>query len=457
MPIAKRGFLFTHFEKLLCGVAALLVLAAIVYTALHGSSGAVAASPEKLGEKLREIAQKLQAPARSLRTPDYLAAITDRLHGAGVPRFLRDPMSFPLDQRYPSIRVGFDKEFTLEAREPVKSVAVQGSTGVIEIAAHPVGDDYKKIRLRSYSKEGQALVVAEGATVKHEFPVVVSKEAGKTAHPPSEVAQGGRQDAVTLLIRPNPANQNDGVLVVGYQVWRRDWVDPLGEYQMVKEVGAGEAGGGPVGAAVPAFAPGAAAADTRTRWVDSDVLPGRTYSYKVRTVGSNSYPAAGEFTEPLRVTVSPNVDFQFSSFNPTQVGFDVIREFPGSRILKNKFWVSPGQEIGGRVKDAGTNETLDFGAGAVLVDYHRNVLLRGAGVSDRVIYADAAGDLHIRMRGKTDSELWAMLEKARQPVTGIPGLPAGIPRPAVPTGRAGAPTGAGQGRGMATGGGGRRR
>jgi hypothetical protein len=60
------------------------------------------------------------------------------------------------------------------------------------------------------------------------------------------------------------------------------------------------------------------------------------------------------------------------------------------------------------------------------------------------------------MRSKTDSELWAMLEKARQPVMGIPGLPAGIPRPAVPMGPAGAPPGAGRGRGMATGGGRRR-
>jgi len=92
------------------------------------------------------------------------------------------------------------------------------------------------------------------------------------------------------------------------------------------------------------------------------------------------------------------------------VGFDVAKLFPDGEVRKETFWVSVGQEIGGVSKDADTGEVLNFRTGLVMVDFHRAVLLPGVGVSDRVIYADQEGNLDFRLRAKTDSDLWKMLE-----------------------------------------------
>jgi hypothetical protein len=152
------------------------------------------------------------------------------------------------------------------------------------------------------------------------------------------------------------------------------------------------------------------------------VVAGEAYSYKVRTVAANTYPQAGGFTEPLLVKVDPRVDFRFARSLSDKVGFDVAKMFPGG-VRTETFWVSVGQEIGGIVQDPMTGEVLNFSTGHVMVDFHKSVVLAGVGVTDRVVYADPEGSLHVRLRGETGSGIWE--QKAAAAPGRRPRAPAG--------------------------------
>ncbi|MHC4788776.1 MAG: hypothetical protein ACYS8K_06160, partial [Planctomycetota bacterium] len=155
---------------------------------------------------------------------------------------------------------------------------------------------------------------------------------------------------------------------------------------------------------------------------DPQVVAGEAYSYKVRTVAANTYPQAGGFTEPLLVKVDPRVDFRFARSLSDKVGFDVAKMFPGG-VRTETFWVSVGQEIGGIVQDPMTGEVLNFSTGHVMVDFHKSVVLAGVGVTDRVVYADPEGSLHVRLRGETGSGIWE--QKAAAAPGRRPRAPAG--------------------------------
>ncbi|MHC5034933.1 MAG: hypothetical protein ACYTFZ_07840, partial [Planctomycetota bacterium] len=337
----------------------------------------------------------------------------------------RDPFRPPLPERHATVRIGLNRTFILEVESPFKpdSVHVVGSADILELSEYPADGDYRQIRLRSGNREGKAVVEGESDSVKHEYPIVVNAQVGKIAHPPSKLTASGRRGAVTLRIEPNRDNDDEGVKVVKYEVWRRDWVDPLGDYNKVGEAVAGAvaessdertapAGGfrPPLGgglmagpAARRAQEPQPAKKAARAEWRDQKVKPGQVYSYKARTVGSNTYPAAGEFTRPVMVKVEPNVDFAFQRSTGDTVGFDVAKQFSAG-VLKETFWITVGQEIGGISKSG--SEVRSFLTGFVMVDFHRGVLLPSVGVTDRVIYADPEGNLHMRLRKERGSSIW---------------------------------------------------
>jgi len=433
MPVVKRGFLFAYFEKIICGVIALGVLAAIVYTMLQ--AGALkGVSQEEVQPYLEKIKVAMQRKAPAVTPKDYRSSIAESMARLPEAAELRDPMNVPLAQRGGLVTVAPNTEFTVEFQVPVlaKSVKVTGSGGVLEIVAHPVEGDYKRVLVRSPGKEGEAQVVGEVGPVKYIIPVVVSKDAGKTAYPPTKVTVVSTQNSVTLEIEPNKENESKGVEVLGYQIWRRDWSDPLGEYAKVADTSSAEAAGGTAptaGFAVTGAARGrgaGAAAAAAVAWLDGAVSPGRRYSYKVCTVGGNTYPAASNFTDPIMVQVSADFDFQFSRSSGRKVGFEVIKKFPNGVTAKEVFWVAEGDEIGGSVKDSITGEKIVYQTGDYLVDFHRNVILPGGKVTDRAVYADQEGNLHARVRNETKSELWKVLGGPSSTPTrpAVPGTPA---------------------------------
>ncbi len=479
MPVVKHGFLFAHFEKIVCGVVGLGILVAIVFVMLQLNSLSKVVSPDKAKGELNVIREGMARPATPVTPKDYATAIAQRFESTPTPQPLRAQVFFPpTDQKYAPVTVAPGKDLTLTFRSALLpgSVTVVGTEGVLQIIRHPVGDDYKKVEVRSL-KEGEAEVEGDVGAVKHIIPVVVNSSAGKTAYPPSKVAVLSKMGGVTLEIQPNKQNDDQEVEVLGYEVWRRDWSDPLADYTKVGDTSSGEGvrptvGAGPVlppvpagiagmggrgpsrptgaarpsvpAGAVPAGLPGmrgpgvAAAAVTGVTWQDTNAAPGQRYSYKVCTLGSNTYPKASAFTDPVLVEVSPNVDFRFSRSAGGKVGFDVVKS-EGGVVSKETFWVAEGDEIGGTTKEKQTYETGDF-----LVDFHRGVILPGAGVTDRAIYADRDGNLHVRVRNETKSDLWAAAEAPTAATPGLRGVPPGVPvRPGMPGPSYGPPRGAG--------------
>jgi hypothetical protein len=435
MPVVKRGFLFAYFEKIICGVVALGVLAAIVYTMLQAGS-LKGVSRESVQTDLKVIEQATERKATSVAPKDYESIIAQGLERVPEPQPIRDPMHLPLAQRYAPVSVAPNTEFTLEFKEPVlpRSLAVTGKQGLLQIGTHPVGDDYRRVVMKSLGKEGEAEVVGDVGPAKHIIPVIVSKDAGKTAYPPSKVTVMSAQNTVTLQIEPNKENDKGGVEVLAYQIWRRDWSDPLGDYAKVGEPTSAETGAAMPGVTptAPFAVPGAARARGTgapavavVMWQDGSVSPGRRYSYKVRTWGGNTYPPASNFTDPIMVQVSADVDFQFSRSTGLKVGFDVIKKFPNGVTGKEPFWVGKGDEIGGAVVDRVTSEKIVYETGDFLVDFHRGVILSG-GVTDRLVYADQEGNLHARVRNETKSDLWKLVGGATPTRAGVPGAPPGV-------------------------------
>ncbi len=476
MPVQKKGFLFTYFEKAVCAVVALGLLLAVVYAVRRAGVMGRVAPVEPVLVNIESIEQGGKRPPAPIPKKDLLEEIIGHLEAVTAAGTLPPLVFYPLrSQVYTLARVGTEKEFTLTFGAPLKegSVTVEGEEPIVTLLEHPVDENYRRVRLVSGSEEGLAMVVGKSGNQRHAYPVEVDVNADKTALPPARIAVVSTQRPVVLRIEHNPQNEDQEVEVLHYEIWRRDWVDPLGDYHKVGNAAvtaAARAGaairgprfGGTIGPGGRAMAPvlgraGTTAEAAAVRWQDNDVLGGRTYSYKARTVGSNTYPAASEkFTEAVLVEVSPDVDFRFARFMGEKVGCDVVKLFPDG-IRQHTFWVSVGQEIGGIIKDPDTGQARNYLTGAVLVDFHRAVILPGVGVTDRMVFADAEGNLRIRLRKDEKSELWQLEEASRRVGPGLRAGPIGVPAgiPGVPTGARG-PTG-GARRGLPRSGGQRRR
>ncbi|MHC4593101.1 MAG: hypothetical protein ACYS8L_10465, partial [Planctomycetota bacterium] len=356
MPVGKQGILFKYFDKAICAVVALAVLATLFYTVKRAGSLGREEPPENAARVIEQIEAKLRSGTTSnaLEKKAYLPEVLARIQKVPSPVPLgRDPFRPPLPERHSTVRIGLNRTFILELESPFKvdSVHVRGSEKTLALREYPANGDYRQMQLRSGNREGKAVVEGESDSVKHEYPIVVNARVGKIAHPPSKLTAAGRRGTVTLRIEPNRDNDDEGVRIVKYEVWRRDWVDPLGEYRKVGEAVAGAVaesssrrtapaagaargpalpfGGGPM--AGPRGTPVArrtqepqpAKKGARAEWRDRGVKAGQAYSYKARTVGSNTYPAAGEFTRPIMVKVEPKVDFAFQRSTGDTVGFDV--------------------------------------------------------------------------------------------------------------------------------------
>lgn len=464
MPIAKPGFVLTYFEKIICAVVALGVLAAAVNAVRRAGVVSRVASPESVAADIRAIERKIREPVGTgppvEPLPDYVEMIRRCMEDCAPPRTM--PLHIvqpPRPRTYDPIRVGLYKEFVLEFKVPLDmgSVKVEGPEGILEVVAHPDGEDYKCARVRSSDKEGQGRVVAVSEGLRLEYPVIVDEKVGKTAYPPSKVVADAQQGVVVVRITPNPKNKDEEVEVLRYEVWRRDWADSLGDYRKAGDVAVAAAAGltGVPGAmyaptAAPPWATGRATGGagmgrgiptglpTRTRgvtagddlpWQDRGVSAGEKYSYKVRTVGSNTYPAAGEFSEAAFVEASSDTDFRFKSSTRERIGFDVAQLSVGGRVITGTFWASPGEEIGGIRQDDVTGQVDNLLTGDVLVAFHRGVIQPARGlISDRVIYADDEGNLLVRWRKETKSDIWDIVDQVgRVPVMGPAGPPTGIP------------------------------
>ncbi len=477
MPVEKRGVLFRYFDKAILGIVVVGLLLTLAYVVTRTGSASEQVDLSQVQANVDRIQRALQEAPPELTVPNYEGQVAQLFGEQATPATVRPYLiNMPHPESYVEFRVGPDKDFTLEFNEPLArgSVEVTGDEALARVLEHPVGIDYRKVKLHSANREGQARVSGTTASGnEHIYPVVVDAAVGKTAYPPVELAVGDQLEQIMLEWQPDPRIATDEVDVVQYQVWRRDWNDPLGEY---KEVGglniaggrsvaygggvprasAGRdrrtdtmgppagmigmdpsmmdpsvmfdpsLGGGPPGAMGGGPPGGFGGTRPRTRrgteetavetmqWQDFNVEPGARYSYKVRTVGSNTFPGEGEFTEPIRVEVHPSFDIKFTSVALDRVNIQVAKgsiDANGNLVAPSSaaFYVSRGGEIGGVTEPTAMGQVENYLTDYMLLDYHRAVRRPEGGVSSRIIYVDEDGRLRVRWQNETESRIWDSL------------------------------------------------
>lgn len=440
MPYAKRGFLFKYFDKIVCGVVAALLLAGIAYTLLRAGGLPQEIRPERISAQLDRIRSRLQEPPAEIPREDI--DVTQVQAAEAVP-VRPNVFVWTLPVQYPAIKIGTEKEHVLQFNAPLgaDTVHLERGQGLIDIIEHPVDGDFRKVRIRTKGWENVATVVGKSGDRAHIYPVVVDSTVSKTAYAPGEVAVSDQVGSVRLRFKPDERIESEEVEVDFYEVWRRDWSSPLNEYayhatvEVAETTGregrqpeeptrqpAGTPSGMPSGmqeqmrrrieAQIPEYArrggmqrggEEAAAAEREEGylvWTDNEADPGQRYSYKVRTVGANTFPTRGEFSSPTDVVeVVGSVDFRFTITSETtnSVRFEVVKDFQQLGAKIEKFWVGVGDEIGGIESTAGREE--NYLTGAILVDFQSAAVNPETGRrSSRVIYADAEGNLR---------ELWS--------------------------------------------------
>ena len=410
MPSLKRGFLFKYFDKFICGLVALGLLVGVVYTLGRASALPEKIQPQNVNPFVDTIKDKLNGPAHALTAsvPKALNVL------AKAPAVRPNIFIWPLPVEYPPIKVGLNKEFVLQFKAPLGegSVTVQAREPIIDIVEHPVDGDYSKVKVRSRGFEGQAAVVGYEGLIAHIYPVIVDSSVNKTAYAPT-LKVAGQQGAVTLNIVEDPKIADEGVVVTYYEIWRRDWSDPLGKYELVDEVdqsgnslsgsGTGRSAAPRPAAAVsapvtpptlmPGFSPygmpvpgggrmpmtipagrgtargtGAQPVEAGIAWTDANATPGDQYSYKARVIGNNTFPTEGEFCDPVKVEVLPDIDFRFRLTTADSVQFDVVKAAGANSATKATFWRGVGDAIGDIVNNRTTGEQVNYSTGYVLVD-----------------------------------------------------------------------------------------
>ncbi len=462
MPFAKRGFLFNYFDKAVCVLVGLVLLAGVYYTVRRAGG-----LPQRLSlQSIQQKVDRIRGRLGSAEVPGAPTAVSIPGEGEDVePEPVRSHVFiWPLPVEYPKIKIGTAKDYVLEFEAPIGegTVTVQGNEALLDVVAHPVEGDYSKVQIRTRAWEGEAAVVGKSGEVAHIYRVEVDSQLDKIAYPPLSVeATPQGAGSIRVAFESDPRIDTEQVEVASYEIWRRDWSDPTTGYAFVGDVGLGQTGTRPttrqprtepapgdltpegmpegipedalrimreMGMGGPGM-PGTRGTTTRRQrttrptttrqpetqagrlwWEDIQAQPGNRYSYKARTVATNAFPSRGEFTAPTEpVLAVGSVDFRFTLAARGRVRFEVVNYSPQTRqVNKKTYWVEVGEEIGGVETDARTGESINYLTGATLVGYQQGVPRPGTRMlSDRIIYSDAEGNLRVLWRGETRAEpLW---------------------------------------------------
>ncbi|MGD2175374.1 MAG: hypothetical protein PVJ27_08230, partial [Candidatus Brocadiaceae bacterium] len=89
MPVAKRGFLFRYFDRILCGVVAVGLLACIAYAVKRAASLPEQIRPNKISNDLQVLQRKKETPPPAVREPQLAEKIAQSLRQAPTPRPVR--------------------------------------------------------------------------------------------------------------------------------------------------------------------------------------------------------------------------------------------------------------------------------------------------------------------------------------------------------------------------------
>ncbi len=432
MPVRRRGWLFQYFEKLVCGVAAILLLIGL-YDVWPRNRLPQELKPDRLDARIEQLARRSRSKPPPLSdAPRLQEKVVAHFRAAGRLPGLGELMTPPQPEVYDPIRVGVNMEFEVEFRAPLAadSLTVMGNEGLLEVVKPPGAEgDYRTVVVRSRDPgteqvEGEATLVGMASGVKHIYPVRVSRDVTAAPPPPAELRVQRARRYVVLECKPPVGSGSARIL--GYEIWRRDWSDPLAEYERVGGARASQARGGDWAAVIEGIKGLSPEMKERIQrriaggyamWRDTGVTPGRVYAYKARAVGVDTFPQRGEFTDPVNVRVLRNTDFKFTLVGADSVRFELLKRIGLERFLRKSLWIRPGDKIETVYISRQTGEAEPMETGYTLVDFHSQARVPGTQRTvSRVICADESGSLSARYAGEVSSEdLWAEASTGRRP------------------------------------------
>ena len=423
MPVQRRSWFFQHFEKIVCGAAAALVLLGVYFVRPRRTL-----PPDLRPNGLNPVIDRLAERARTgpppvADPPSVGRQVTARYTGAPGVGSLPNKMALTQPEVYEPVRVGPGMQFRLTFRAPLAAdtVRVTGEDTPLDIVTRPgqQGVDYNTVVVQSRQVEGEATVEGAAGGVKHIYPVVVSADvAGAPPKPGGLVVQEARG---SVLLECTPPAGAGAANIAAYEIWRRDASDPLSEFERVGTATVEEAGTEDYSTVVQGLE--GLPEDQKQEliqelaggnalWRDLDVSPGNRYIYTARAVGRNTCPEKGGFAESVIVHVVPNTDFRFTLVGADSVRFELLKKVDEDRFIRKSRWLMAGDKIATVEVSPETGGAETIETNYTVVDLHRRARVPGTQrTASRVIYADEAGLLHARYWGEVGSEeLW---EEAR--------------------------------------------
>ena len=470
MPVKRRGLLSSHFEKIICGVVAIGLIAVVVVGLNRNRGHEIEVQRERIGKAIGTLSGSVDEPVPKKPARDFLRQLAER-NAVEMSEEIID-ITPRRGVEYPDVWVGTGKEVVLSFKEPLEpgTLGLSGreAEDIMELVEFPVDSDRTKVKVRTMEKEGNVQLLAKIGKAHIVRTVHVLEGVGARAEPPLALKADARRDRIVISFAPNPKNK-EHVVVTGYEVHRKParkvgadftllWEVSVNQGELtdrgrelvrtgaatIKTPGAVAAPGGPIrtgpsgpslggqifegpkggrGSPGPTGPPGRPEArkakeeEVGYSWPDNQVRSDEVYLYKVRTVAQLSYPGYSEFTKAIRVETQPDIDFQYVSGRPRpgldmRLTFEVARDTPYG-IRKETFYNRIGEMIGGTKKNNQTGEVENFLTGAYLVDVHWVKPERGY-VYGRIIYVDRQGKLQTRWRKEVAaSYLWERAEGSR--------------------------------------------
>jgi hypothetical protein len=452
MPVQRKGFLFRHFEKVACGVVSLLLLVSIVYMIRRTGGEEVAELTRRIGQLTGRLNQQMDEPPPERGIPDYVTQWR-RARSVAEPGDIRELFWYPWPVYYAGRRLAVNEEYVLQFREPLARNRVRlerlrqdgpPPNQVIGRYIHPVGMDYSRVRVYTGEVDfGSAMIVGEVGQREHKMPIVVDATVRERAEPPLEVSASAERGGIVVSWRSNEANE-EGVVVEGYQVFRKRARNVTGQFELVGTVtvqteesrrteseAEGRAGRRwspmegregsraarrPRGAGPERGVEASEEEEGIYRWTDTNrertveeetlagIKPEETYLYKVRTVAQESEPRTSEFSPIVRATALPTVDFKFTGQRGEQLRFEII-VYQNGGVYQESVMNTVGDEIGGFVDER--SDVQNFLTGCFLIDFHPNAIRQQPFARSRIVYVDRQGHVRARWRNETAVEdLW---------------------------------------------------
>ena len=400
MPVEPKGFFYKHWEKLVLGA---VVLGAAV-AGYFAYERATLSQEEDPRDDVKQLTQQLEGALKSdaeiSKPKDFVNMLASHYGTESLPQPPIAPgWSFwpPLPSIYSTVRVGTNETLTLRFDSSLESAELVDAPNGVRIE-HPVGADYQlvKVDTTGIGEQQQARFRIVGTTSrgrmvqKHIRPVMVGPGYVGKVKPPTEFTVESQVGRTLIRFRSNPANRGAGV--DAYVVYRKRAGALTGGFEKIGEIQSRSGQG-----------------DNQQQrsyeQPDYGVKPGRAYVYKVRTLASQAAIGESDFTDPVEAEAKRQVGWTFSYQVPRGIRFELIRVTPDGQQQNQIFIVDLGEEIGGTSE----NRQGEFLTGEYLVDYHDRARSEQEGdnpVTGRIVYQDHRGNLRVRWRSRSPSDLW---------------------------------------------------